>query len=52
MARSKTLTKTIAVRPDVHEKLLELQVAYKLRTINDTIERLISQLGAEHNIAG
>jgi predicted CopG family antitoxin len=47
MARSKTLTKTIAVRIDVHEKLLAIREAYKLRTVNDAIERLISQLGTE-----
>jgi predicted CopG family antitoxin len=47
MARSKTLTKTVAIAPPVHEKLLELREAYKLRTVNDVIEKLISQLGAE-----
>lgn len=47
MARSKTLTKTVAIEPEVHEKLLELQEAYKLRTVNDAIKRLISLLPAE-----
>ena len=42
MARSKRLTKTIAITPKVHEKLLALQEAYKLPTLNDTLDKILS----------
>jgi hypothetical protein len=41
MARSKRLTKTVAITPKVHEKLLALQEAYKLPTLNETLEKLL-----------
>jgi hypothetical protein len=43
MARSKRLTKTIAITPKLHEKLLILQEAYKLPTLNETLERLLQE---------
>ncbi len=48
MARSKKLTKTVAIEPGVHEKLIEIRKAYKLRTLNEAIQRLISQTSALH----
>jgi hypothetical protein len=44
MARSKRLTKTIAITPKVHEKLLALQEAYKLPTLNDTLDKALSEV--------
>jgi hypothetical protein len=43
MPRSKTLTKSIAVTPSVHNTLLDLQEAYKLRTMNDVIAKLLME---------
>jgi predicted CopG family antitoxin len=41
MPKSKTLTKTVAVTETVHETLLKLREAYKLRTVNDVIAKLV-----------
>lgn len=41
MSRSRTLTKTIAIEPAVHNKLAELREAYKLRTLNDVIVKVL-----------
>jgi hypothetical protein len=44
MARSKRLTKTVAITPRVHEKLLALQEAYKLPTLNDTLDKALREI--------
>jgi len=49
MSRSKTLTKTIAVKPNVHAELAKLQKNYNLQTINDMVEKLISEFSDRSN---